>query len=408
MAKSRYEYVNFLNWLFLTFIRTWANIGRFFFYRRFRTIGKKNIHMDKPVMFCVNHQNAFLDPMIIGMTSGRKPWYITQAGVFSGKFVKYILHSIHMLPIYRLRDKVNIRTANEATFKKCEDVLSGRGSVLIFPEGNHGIRKFLRKPLKKGFARIALNAEARNNFELGLEIIPTGLYYEHPTKFRSDAMVYYGRPFTITHLKEVFLRNENEAQKQLTAELEAAMPEFMIDIRPFGRYEEIERKWMANRPKERNLEKRFNSDKAIVQRLMNNEEVEYYPEKKMNGLVKALLLIVGAPVFLWGFLNNFPLYFTTRKLIGKIMKDPHYNQSFLFVLGIAGVPVFMLLQSFIVYFIFSSWTACWTYFFTTPLFGILAYDFYDLLIRKPAYFNVGRAMDQHPLGHRIYNFDRES
>ncbi|KAJ2734421.1 Glycerol-3-phosphate/dihydroxyacetone phosphate acyltransferase [Coemansia sp. BCRC 34962] len=65
----------------------------------------------------------------------------------------------------------------------------------IFPEGgSHDRTEML--PLKAGATIMALGATAANP-ELGLKIVPTGLNYFHPSKFRSRAVIDFGQPIDI-------------------------------------------------------------------------------------------------------------------------------------------------------------------------------------------------------------------
>ncbi|KAJ2056811.1 Glycerol-3-phosphate/dihydroxyacetone phosphate acyltransferase [Coemansia sp. S146] len=67
--------------------------------------------------------------------------------------------------------------------------------VGIFPEGgSHDRTEML--PLKAGATIMALGATAANP-ELGLKIVPTGLNYFHPSKFRSRAVIDFGQPIDI-------------------------------------------------------------------------------------------------------------------------------------------------------------------------------------------------------------------
>ncbi|KAJ1848226.1 Glycerol-3-phosphate/dihydroxyacetone phosphate acyltransferase, partial [Coemansia sp. RSA 486] len=67
--------------------------------------------------------------------------------------------------------------------------------VGIFPEGgSHDRTEML--PLKAGATIMALGATAANP-ELGLKIVPTGLNYFHPSKFRSRAVIDFGQPIDV-------------------------------------------------------------------------------------------------------------------------------------------------------------------------------------------------------------------
>ncbi len=83
-----------------------------------------------------------------------------------------------------------------------EKLASGE-CVGIFPEGgSHDRPEFL--PLKAGFTMMALQTLAKEP-SLGLKIIPCGLNYFHPDKFRSRAVLEYGEPISVpSELVEMF------------------------------------------------------------------------------------------------------------------------------------------------------------------------------------------------------------
>ncbi len=381
MGSSKYEYVNFLNYLFLTVLRLWAGITAVFFFRRYRVVKDEPIPGDQPVIFAVNHQSAFLDPVLIGITSGRKPWYLTRAGVFQGQLVRFILNAIHMLPVYRQRDGVNVKHANQDTFAACVKILDGKGSVLIFPEGNHGMLKYLRIPLRKGMARIAFEAESINNFELGLLIVPVGINYEHPTKFRTDVFIKYGKPYSITSFRDVYLQSPSEAYNQLNRQLEEKMAELMVNITPRERYDEIEQEWMEHRIREDSLEQQFFSDREDIEVLASGKQLKDRPSEKSD-VLNWILRILGFPFFIAGALLNLPIFLISRFVLKRKVKDPHFLQSIKFVLGMAGVPVITALESLALYFLFGTF---WIPFFSIPLLGIIAYDYWDRLLKKKHY-----------------------
>lgn len=73
--------------------------------------------------------------------------------------------------------------------------LSEGGCIGIFPEGgSHDRAEML--PLKAGVTIMALGAMAKQP-DLNLKIIPCGLNYFHPDKFRSRAVLEFGPPMTI-------------------------------------------------------------------------------------------------------------------------------------------------------------------------------------------------------------------
>ena len=91
----------------------------------------------------------------------------------------------------------------EAVFSR----LRNGGCVGIFPEGGSHDRTELL-PLKAGVAIMALGALAESP-DCGLKIVPVGMNYFHPHKFRSRAVVEFGAPFEIpNHLVELYRNNQ--------------------------------------------------------------------------------------------------------------------------------------------------------------------------------------------------------
>ncbi|CEG64478.1 hypothetical protein RMATCC62417_01443 [Rhizopus microsporus] len=81
-------------------------------------------------------------------------------------------------------------------FEKVHDRLNAGECIVIFPEGGSHDRSEML-PLKAGFAIMALGAMAQNK-DLDVKIVPVGLNYFHPHRFRSRAVVSYGAPISIS------------------------------------------------------------------------------------------------------------------------------------------------------------------------------------------------------------------
>lgn len=73
--------------------------------------------------------------------------------------------------------------------------LEAGGCIGIFPEGGSHDRPDLL-PLKAGVAIMALGALAANP-DCGVKIIPIGMNYFHPNKFRSRAVIEFGHPIEV-------------------------------------------------------------------------------------------------------------------------------------------------------------------------------------------------------------------
>ncbi|KAI0465434.1 hypothetical protein LJB42_000667 [Komagataella kurtzmanii] len=103
---------------------------------------------------------------------------------------------------------------NSMVFKHVFDHLHSGGILGIFPEGGSHDRTELL-PLQPGVALMALGALAENS-EQPITIVPCGLNYFHPNKFRSRAVVEYGSPIVVG---EEQARAYKEDSRKAVAEL---------------------------------------------------------------------------------------------------------------------------------------------------------------------------------------------
>lgn len=175
-------------------------------------VKEKNIPINKPILFLSNHQNALIDALLIAATSGRFSYFLTRASVFKKPLVSKLLHSVNMLPVYRVRDGWSTISKNNYIFKTCTDKLKTNQAVAIFPEGNHHINRTVR-PLSKGFTRIIF--ETLSSYpDLDLQLVPIGLNYKEGTTFGDSVALYYGSPISAKSLVSQFSNEEIIALRQ--------------------------------------------------------------------------------------------------------------------------------------------------------------------------------------------------
>ncbi|WP_158973750.1 lysophospholipid acyltransferase family protein [Cellulophaga sp. L1A9] len=177
------------------FVRFFIRILLWFYFKKITHQGLGNIPKNKPVIFLPNHQNAFLDTILIGTQCRRSPYFLTRADVFKNVVLKSIFSFFKMIPIYRMRDGISSLANNQKTFDFCANLLSRNEALVIFPEANHNLQRRVR-PLSKGFIRIILNAlEAYP--EMDIQLVPVGLNYQSAEDFPDSASVYYGVPISV-------------------------------------------------------------------------------------------------------------------------------------------------------------------------------------------------------------------
>lgn len=181
------------------FLKNWISLALFCYYRKIEVVGLENIPKNKPVLFLSNHQNALLDILLIATRCNHKPWYLTRADVFRGKWFRRLFSFLQMLPIYRIRDgKANLYK-NKKIFETCAQLLNSNEAILLFPEADHNLRRRVR-PLSKGFTRI-IDASLELDANIDLQLVPVGQNYQLPKVAGDQAAIYFGKPISIQDFK---------------------------------------------------------------------------------------------------------------------------------------------------------------------------------------------------------------
>jgi 1-acyl-sn-glycerol-3-phosphate acyltransferase len=312
--------------------------------------GIENVSQNKPTILACNHPSTFFDAILVGCLVKQPIHFLARSDVFNTSFKRWILWKMKVIPVYRLQEGAENLIKNEQTFSKCNDILKKNGTVLIFSEGLCVQEKRVRK-LKKGTARIAFGALAQGI--KNLEIIPVGINYTYPEKFREEAILSFGKPIQVSDFEGDYKELPSKAIIKFNEVLEKKLQEEIIII-PEKEMEEISEKLLVierNNVHEKykswlyKTRKRLELEQSVcnhVSKLVANEAeytaytkhvnnyFELLEKNKINDRVVAqsnitifntILIIIFFPVFLAGtILNAIPLFFgkiITKKVVKK-------------------------------------------------------------------------------------------
>jgi 1-acyl-sn-glycerol-3-phosphate acyltransferase len=208
------------------FIRTSLSV----FFRQIEVVGAEHIPEEGlcPVIFAGNHPNSLLDPALVIATSGRVVHFAAKDTLFKTAPMRALLLGLGAVPVARRDDHAGGAVDNSAMFEQLFSVLAGHRSVGIFPEGLSHDASQLAK-LKTGAARIAIGAvEAHPG--LPLKVIPCGLTYIHPKRFRSRVLVQYGAAIEMTEERaQALLKDPSNGMRELTVEIDRSLRELTIN-----------------------------------------------------------------------------------------------------------------------------------------------------------------------------------
>ena len=198
------------------------------YFRRVEVAGLEHVSAERPLIFVLNHPNALVDPAFLLCLAPRQVSFLAKAPLFRMPVLGYFVRAMDALPVYRQQDEGGDVSKNTETFVAARKLLARGGTIGICPEGVSHDEKRLR-PIKTGAARIALGAVSTGEVS-GLQIVPAGLYYTSKTKFRSEALLYFGNPIDVepVTLEEGAIPPREEV-RELSARIENALRSVMLD-----------------------------------------------------------------------------------------------------------------------------------------------------------------------------------
>lgn len=198
------------------------------YFQRIEVTGVEHVPLNTPVIFVLNHPNALVDPVFLFCLAPRPVAFLAKAPLFRMPLIGYLVKALDSLPVYRRQDEGEDVSKNQETFIAARKLLARGGTIGICPEGVSHDAPGL-KPIKTGAARISLAAVSTGEVS-ELKIVPAGLYYTSKTRFRSDALLYFGNPIEV---KPVALEPDGtpprEAVRQLSGQIEKALRDVILD-----------------------------------------------------------------------------------------------------------------------------------------------------------------------------------
>ena len=200
------------------------------YFQRIEVTGVEHVPLDAPVIFVLNHPNALVDPVFLLCLAPRDVSFLAKAPLFRMPFIGYLVKQLDSLPVYRRQDEGEDVTKNEETFIAARKLLARGGTIGICPEGVSHDEPGL-KPIKTGAARISLAAVSTGEVR-DLKIVPAGLYYTSKTSFRSDALLYFGKPISVEPVPlDLDGTPPRDAVRALSSKIERALREVILDAK---------------------------------------------------------------------------------------------------------------------------------------------------------------------------------
>ena len=390
------------------------------FYKKIEIVNRERLNEEGPTLIISNHNNAFLDAVVVEMFAKPQVYSIARGDVFNNSFVRSVLTKLCILPIFRKEEGPGLMHKNEETFEKCVELLGKKQHIIMYPEGDCVTEKRLRK-LRKGAARIALRAEAGNDFNLNLRVLPICLNYSAAKKFRSNLFINVGNPISLKEYEKQYADDKVRAVNNLTLHMEKEMRMLLVELEHHSNdhlYEEVLELYKpastqnlkddhsANRQIAATLNHFHHRHHAQLQHLKVNLHdyhttlnklgisVRLFNPKSIDGInmvsaAKDLFLTgLGMPLHLTGIAFNYLPYRFAYRTADKKVKQAHFHASVNFVIGMFSWIGYYLFQLLIIGIISKSWLVLLAFTFAIPATGLYSLNFYSFMKKTKARWNL--------------------
>lgn len=201
-------------------------LGRYallpFYFSRIEVTGREHLPTSGPVILAPTHRarwDALIIPYAAGKDiTGRELRFMVSANEMRG-LQGWLIRRLGGFPI-------DTEQPGIGSFRHGVELLLDGETIAIFPEGNI-FRDGSLHPLKRGVARIALQAEQEADSSgrpgLGVKIVPISIRYSQPVpRWRSQVKIQIGSPLLAADYSQM---SPKRGARQLTSDLETALKE---------------------------------------------------------------------------------------------------------------------------------------------------------------------------------------
>ena len=326
---------------FYFFCQCLVKFASFFFFEKKTIIGEQYLDLERPCIVVSNHPNTLLDPFVIAERVTKQMHFLGNAGLFAHWFSNWFFRTFYCIPIKRKQDNTT-NVNNNDSLEQCDIFLQKGGCLYIAPEGSSWQERHLRE-IKTGTARIALSAEAKSNFRLGLSIKPIGLTYTQLGVFGTRYLLEGMEAIRIIDYKNLYEKDPEAAVDAITEEIANRIKKGIIDS------DDHEQDLLLERCEDLFLGEKKYEDETVFRKsqelseklksLKNNNIGELALIQKNN----YLLLLFGLPLFLLGFSQNI-IPFLVVYILWKKVTPLGYDATVQYLGGIIVFSIFYTFQ----------------------------------------------------------------
>ncbi|GAB2944608.1 hypothetical protein GCM10027048_06820 [Hymenobacter coalescens] len=430
--------------LFYSLMKPPVQLALRVFFRRLEIRHPERLQTPGPLLVAANHPNTLMDPLLVAANRRRgQLFFLAKSTFFQNPVSRWFFERSNCIPVYRRQDVETgdaqispdeLAALNEKAFGRSYDHLGRGGLLMIFPEGTSIAERRLR-PLKTGAARIALGAEARHDFRLGVRILPVGLNYSASTRFRSDVLIFPAEPIVVADYAAQYRQDPEAAADALTEELRRRLEAHLVVTRDdaedalvrqveatFGQYlvpehdegspyEEFQLTrtllqgvaWFEHHDPEHlhELRQQVTDYSAALHRLRLSDEAlqrSSLPGNRLRrGFVNALKVLLGFPVYAYGALNNYLPYIIPSLVAKRATQDVEFIAPLMMVTGMLTFGLLYPLQIGLVHRLTGNGWLTLLYALSLPVTGFYALYYWNRLTLRLQRLRLLRLFRRQPV-----------
>ena len=383
------------------------------FFKRLQGKNIERARVKEPLLIAMNHPNSFMDAMAFTyLIQFPRTYFMARGDAFKKGIISKLLYSIGLLPIFRFKD-VGYESAkkNVELFRMVYKKLEERRKLIVFAEG-YSVQERRLIPIKKGTAKMALGFIEQGGRD-DIQILPVGVTYSTPSKFRGDAYFQVGEPIMVKDYYEEYKQQPPQTILKLTKEIEDRLKKLTLNLtnkendlvieqlQPILKKQYMEEHGL-------NYHKLAGHQKYwefIVAKLNNltevnpkelashREEVNMYStqleeigirdhliktaakNKSYLTFVNLFILVVGFPLYAIGKFLNYPAYYFGKYIADKTCKSIEFYTAVNFGAGSLVLIVLLPIEVLIVWLIFGSAKVIVTYILIKSICGFIGLQY---------------------------------
>ena len=393
-------------WLFYNSVKSITKFSFRLFYSKQTKVNIQHLHdVDRPCILVSNHPSTMMDPINVAKEINGIVFFLANASMFKHWFANWFFTTFYCIKVERPADVNGRKIQNTKTFELANDFLVRRNGVLyIAIEGGSKLERRLR-PNKTGAARIAFAAENSKDFNLGLTVIPVGLTYSDPRHLQGEVIINVGDPIAIADYKSIWKNDNRQGVQKLTDDIESRLQSLLMHTDPTEEAVEVLSQQLETLDRNSKDLPFWETIQLSLKRLpilkqlfhqnpkgfaTKQQQVQTYFEQldqlkitdktvlQANTGLDYLKLVLGFPLFLYGYINNFLAIGIPGFITKKMKLYPGYDPAVKTMSALLTVPFFYYLQSYLLapYFPAPYWR--WIYVASLIPIGLVAWYYMGL------------------------------